>query len=118
METVGDCYVAVTGLPDPRRDHAAGKSCIVPFVQLIKHRSIKLTRYSFPPFLVRRVPRSITAMCRFAKEAYWKMKEVVRKLEPELGPGTADLTMRMGIHSGPVTGGVLRGGRSRFQLFG
>jgi class 3 adenylate cyclase len=26
--------------------------------------------------------------------------------------------MRMGIHSGPVTAGVLRGERSRFQLFG
>ena len=26
--------------------------------------------------------------------------------------------MRMGIHSGPVTAGVLRGDRSRFQLFG
>ena len=22
VETVGDCYVAVTGLPDPRKDHA------------------------------------------------------------------------------------------------
>jgi class 3 adenylate cyclase len=29
-----------------------------------------------------------------------------------------DLTMRMGLHSGPVTAGVLRGERSRFQLFG
>ena len=26
--------------------------------------------------------------------------------------------MQMGIHSGPVTAGVLRGERSRFQLFG
>lgn len=31
---------------------------------------------------------------------------------------TADLAMRIGIHSGPVTAGVLRGDRSRFQLFG
>jgi class 3 adenylate cyclase len=22
VETIGDCYVAVTGLPDPRKDHA------------------------------------------------------------------------------------------------
>jgi class 3 adenylate cyclase len=29
-----------------------------------------------------------------------------------------DLTMRMGIHSGPVTGGVLLGDKARFQLFG
>lgn len=26
--------------------------------------------------------------------------------------------MRIGLHSGPVTAGVLRGERSRFQLFG
>ena len=30
----------------------------------------------------------------------------------------AELAMRFGIHSGPVTGGVLRGEKSRFQLFG
>ena len=30
----------------------------------------------------------------------------------------ADLTMRFGLHSGPVTAGVLRGQKSRFQLFG
>ena len=35
-----------------------------------------------------------------------------------LGPGTGDLRLRVGIHSGPVTAGVLRGERSRFQLFG
>ena len=35
-----------------------------------------------------------------------------------MGPGTADLGFRFGLHSGPVTGGVLRGDRARFQLFG
>ena len=35
-----------------------------------------------------------------------------------LGPDTAELDLRVGIHSGPVTAGVLRGERSRFQLFG
>jgi hypothetical protein len=34
------------------------------------------------------------------------------------GPGTDELAMRFGIHSGPVTAGVLRGEKSRFQLFG
>lgn len=29
-----------------------------------------------------------------------------------------DLAMRFGLHSGPVTAGVLRGDKSRFQLFG
>jgi Adenylate and Guanylate cyclase catalytic domain len=47
-----------------------------------------------------------------------KMAELVRQLEVSLGPETADLCMRYGLHSGPVTAGVLRGEKSRFQLFG
>jgi Adenylate and Guanylate cyclase catalytic domain len=30
VETIGDCYVAVAGLPKPRRDHAVGKPTILP----------------------------------------------------------------------------------------
>jgi class 3 adenylate cyclase len=81
VETVGDCYVAVTGLPDPRKDHAV-------------------------------------LMARFAKDCMIRMQALVKKLEVTLGPDTGDLSMRMGMHSGPVTAGVLRGERSRFQLFG
>jgi Adenylate and Guanylate cyclase catalytic domain len=33
-------------------------------------------------------------------------------------PETGDLCIRCGLHSGPVTAGVLRGEKSRFQLFG
>jgi class 3 adenylate cyclase len=58
------------------------------------------------------------AMARFAHDCRNKMNSVVRKLEVLLGPDTADLTMRFGLHSGPVTAGVLRGEKSRFQLFG
>jgi class 3 adenylate cyclase len=43
---------------------------------------------------------------------------VTRELEITLGPETGDLSMRFGLHSGPVTAGVLRGDRARFQLFG
>ena len=46
------------------------------------------------------------------------MGEITRQLETTLGPDTGDLIMRFGLHSGPVTAGVLRGERSRFQLFG
>jgi class 3 adenylate cyclase len=81
VETVGDCYVAVTGLPEAKKDHAV-------------------------------------VMARFAREIMLIMTSVTRELELSLGPGTADLQLRIGIHSGPVTGGVLRGERSRFQLFG
>jgi class 3 adenylate cyclase len=81
VETVGDCYVAVVGLPEPRKDHAV-------------------------------------VMARFARDCMLRMWSLTKKLETTLGPDTGDLTMRMGLHSGPVTAGVLRGERSRFQLFG
>ena len=81
VETVGDCYVAVAGLPDPREDHAM-------------------------------------VMARFARECLAQMNLLVKKLEVNLGPDTGDLGLRIGLHSGPVTAGVLRGERSRFQLFG
>ena len=35
----------------------------------------------------------------------------------KLGPGTEALGMRVGCHSGPVTAGVLRNQKSRFQNF-
>ena len=35
-----------------------------------------------------------------------------------LNPDRTELGTRIGLHSGPVTAGVLRGDRPRFQLFG
>ena len=81
VETVGDCYVAVCGLPEQRDDH--------PIV-----------------------------MAHFSTACLSAFKILVQDLELELGPGTADLKLRCGLHSGPVTAGVLRGERGRFQLFG
>jgi class 3 adenylate cyclase len=81
VETIGDCYVAVTGLPDPQPDHAV-------------------------------------RMTKFARECLQKVSVLTSKLEVTLGPGTGDLRMRFGLNSGPVTAGVLRGEKSRFQLFG
>jgi class 3 adenylate cyclase len=81
VETIGDSYVAVTGLPEPREDHAI-------------------------------------CMVKFARDCRTQLLAVVQTLEVTLGPGTADLKMRFGLHSGEVTGGVLRGQKSRFQLFG
>lgn len=81
VETVGDCYVAASGIPQARADHAV-------------------------------------AMVRFANAMMLRANELAKGLESTLGPGTGDLTIRVGIHSGPVTAGVLRGEKSRFQLFG
>lgn len=81
VETIGDSYVAVVGLPEPRSDHAL-------------------------------------VMSKFAADCREQFSLLTRNLESKLGPETADLSMRFGLHSGPVTAGVLRGQKSRFQLFG
>jgi class 3 adenylate cyclase len=57
-------------------------------------------------------------MARFARDCRDKSNSIFNALEVQLGPGTAALGMRFGLHSGPVTAGVLRGERARFQLFG
>ena len=81
VETVGDCYVAVAGVPEPRSDHGV-------------------------------------VMARFARECMMRFQAIVQQLEVRFGPGTSELGMRIGLNSGPITGGILRGERSRFQLFG
>jgi class 3 adenylate cyclase len=81
VETIGDCYVAVTGLPEFNNDHAV-------------------------------------ICARFAWEVLHQMSNLTKTLEVSLGPGTSDLSLRIGLHSGSVTAGVLRGDKARFQLFG
>ena len=58
--------VAVTGLPEPRVDHAI-------------------------------------VMARFARDILSRMTVQTKELEVVLGPDTADLKLRIGVHSGPVT---------------
>uniref|UniRef100_A0A7S3PD05 Guanylate cyclase domain-containing protein n=1 Tax=Amphora coffeiformis TaxID=265554 RepID=A0A7S3PD05_9STRA len=81
VETIGDCYVAVTGLPEVQEDHAV-------------------------------------FMAKFAAQCLEQLNPVLHSLVDRLGPETANLNMRYGLNSGPVTAGVLRGEKARFQLFG
>ncbi|CAJ1936599.1 unnamed protein product [Cylindrotheca closterium] len=81
VETVGDCYVAATGIPKYHRDHAV-------------------------------------LMIQFAHQISKEMTKMTQMLETTLGPDTSDLLLRIGIHTGPVTAGVIRGDKARFQLFG
>lgn len=99
VETVGDCYVAACGLPEPRKRHA-----VVSTARDTPHHG--LTE------LLQQV------MARFAHSCLRAVRSVTRRLEVELGPETSMLDFRFGLHSGPITGGVLRGKRARFQLFG
>ena len=54
-------------------------------------------------------------MVKFAHLCMRKMEKLTKELEVQLGPGTADLTGRVGLHSGSVTGGVLRGEKGKEQ---
>eukprot|EP00934_Nitzschia_sp_Nitz4_P001546 Nitzschia sp. Nitz4//scaffold248_size28759//20159//24979//NITZ4_008111-RA/size28759-snap-gene-0.11-mRNA-1//-1//CDS//3329543998//1546//frame0 len=54
----------------------------------------------------------------FACECLCTTEELFKSLEVEFGPDTGDLALRVGIHSGPVTGGVIAGKQRNFQLFG
>ncbi|CAJ1960718.1 unnamed protein product [Cylindrotheca closterium] len=76
VETVGDCYVAVTALPEPTKAHA-------------------------------------TIMASFARACVEKFEDLVGSLETTLGPDTGDLGIRVGMHSRPVTAGVLRGEKAQ-----
>lgn len=57
-------------------------------------------------------------MVKFAADCQSKMTLVAASLADTLGADTQALAMRIGLHSGSVTAGVLRGKKSRFQLFG
>lgn len=57
-------------------------------------------------------------MCRFAQDCIFKLQNVCAELAETLGEDTATLTMRVGLHSGKVTAGVLRGVKGRYQMFG
>ena len=57
-------------------------------------------------------------LCEFAHECRKKTNEVISSLQQDFGSSVNSLSMRFGLHSGPVTAGVLRGLKSRFELFG
>ena len=58
-------------------------------------------------------PHHAAHTVKFASDCLVKMKALMLKLVPILGSDTANLSLRIGLHSGPVTGGVLRGEKGR-----
>lgn len=80
VETIGDCYMAVAGVPHEKEDHA----------EIMADFALDILR------------------------SFEKIKEV-KCLE---GVDISSLNVRIGFHSGPVIGGVVRGDKGRFQLFG
>ena len=57
-------------------------------------------------------------VAKFSVEWQKIFEVVTTELSYTLGSETTDLKLRCGLHSGPVTAGVLRGLRSRFEIFG
>jgi hypothetical protein len=57
-------------------------------------------------------------MTKVAQEFLAKFSSLTAEMEKQLGPETGDLKIRMGLCSGPVIGGVLLGGDSKFRVFG
>lgn len=52
-------------------------------------------------------------MARFARDTLIAMQQATQELAATLGEETRELELRVGIHSGPTTGGVLRGDKGR-----
>jgi class 3 adenylate cyclase len=46
-------------------------------------------------------------LARFARDCLMTFSRLVKQLEIELGPDTADLAMRFGLHSGQTTAGTI-----------
>ena len=57
-------------------------------------------------------------MAKFSFECQNIFEAITTELLYTLGSETTDLNLRCGLHSRPVTTGVPRGLRSRFEIFG
>lgn len=112
VETIGDCYVAVVGLPTARKNHSAvmakfARDCrnkmqelVVGLEETLGQVCCGSCNFHLCLFLI-----GGTQTCQ-----YWTSYSHFQ--------GTDDLSLRIGLNSGPTTAGVLRGDKSRFQLFG
>ncbi|CAB9514931.1 Receptor-type guanylate cyclase gcy [Seminavis robusta] len=65
-------------------------------------------------------PRIDHALCaaKFALGCMKKIPRLMKRQEIKFGPDTGDLSLRIGMHSGTVTGGFMKGKGQRFQIFG
>ena len=82
--------------------------------------------FSFSVFIICKAATGIpspqkdhaTRMVKFARDCQECLPNLLLNLSDRLGKNTRDLAIRVGCHSGPVTAGVLRGDKIRFELFG
>ena len=118
VETIGDCYGKFVLLLERLKDYPRQQptfsllSLLTTYTLLLRVVSVAVTG------IPNEQPKHAIIMAVFASECMNKMKELVGMLAGELGQDTLNLQMRIGLNSGSVTAGVLRGDKSRFQLFG
>ena len=98
VETVGDCYVAVAGLPDPRKVCTLTFEADIFCVTHLIHSRMSLTFVFVDTVYCK---DHALVMARFARDCLSSLQRITKELEVILGPDTADLTMRIGLHSGP-----------------
>jgi class 3 adenylate cyclase len=113
VETIGDSYLAVTGLPDPQVSHATIMAKFA-WETLIKMGEVtKELEVSLGPDTGECLMRPVVPSPLKHFEIF-RTKTLLLLLLTLLG----ELSMRLGLNSGSVTAGVLKGDRARFQLFG
>ena len=86
--------VAVAGLPEYRHDVSSelGAPVTISNIESKSHSvSVCLLQHA-------------VVMARVARDCVMQTHELTRQLELKLGPDTSDLSIRVGLHSGPVTG--------------
>jgi class 3 adenylate cyclase len=89
IKTIGDCYMVVAGLPDPRPNHA----------EVMAEMALKM----------RDCVRSLSTELVFPSEASAD--------EPQ-GGHPRELRMRIGLHTGPVVAGVIGTEKFAYDLWG
>lgn len=109
---MGDCYVAVCGLPDPRKDHAVvmsrvARDCVYKMGILTKSLEVELGPDTGDLNIRIGLHRYVIEV----RESTPLRRIIVLLVLTNCYPFIY-------LFSGPVTAGVLRGERARFQLFG
>jgi len=114
VETIGDSYVAVAGLPTPRSDHAVvmvrfAHDCLTRMNRLVEDLEVKLG------------PGTSSLSMRFGLHSgsgKSKLQRLDSQICPVISIARINLTDLILCFPIPVTAGVLRGDSLRFQLFG
>ena len=92
VQTIGDAYIAVTGMVQPHRSHDDGEEAAVPTARRQKNNAVALASFALA------------------------MLEEIANVE--VPPGVPPLNMRIGLHVGRVVAGVVGTKKFRYDIWG